>query len=106
MNAPHPIRALHGHPLASAPSLDAMPAEPLPSASEARGRLEASLAILDQIAESALTAVHQLERATIAGAGVRSDYLRLEDVAAKLVAVSRRAEVARSRVSDKLAGAR
>lgn len=107
MNAPHPIRALHGHLVSVAPSLDAMtPAEPLPSASEALGRLESSLAILDAISESALSAVHHLERATIAGAGQRADMCRLEDVAAKLDAVARRAEAARSRVSDKLAGAR
>ncbi|MFB0490233.1 hypothetical protein ABIE45_002819 [Methylobacterium sp. OAE515] len=107
MNAPHPIRALHGHLVGVAPSLDALaPAEPLPSASEALGRLESSLAILDAIAEAGLSAVHHLERATIAGAGQRADYLRLEDVAAKLQAVARRAEAARSRVSDKLAGAR
>lgn len=107
MNAPHPIRALHGHLLATAPSLDAMvPAEPLPSASEALGRLESSLAILDAISESTLSAVHHLERATIAGAGQRADMGRLEDVAAKLSAAARRAEAARSRVADKLAGAR
>lgn len=86
--------------------IEPIPAEPLPSVSEALGRLESSLAILDAISESALTAVHHLERATIVGAGQRADMGRLEDVAAKLAAVARRAEAARARVSDKLAGAR
>ncbi|MDE3749438.1 hypothetical protein [Methylobacterium radiotolerans] len=105
--APHPIRAAFGNLAISSPGADDIfPAEPLPSASEALGRMESSLAILDAIGEAALTAVHHLERATIAGAGQRADMGRLEDVAAKLDAVARRAEAARARVSDKLAGAR
>lgn len=99
MNAPHPFRAQHGHLAVVGPN-----PEPLPSMSEAIGRLECSLAILDGIAESALTAVHHVERATLAGAGVRFDYGRLEDVAAKLHAVAQRTEAARFRVSSKLAG--
>lgn len=124
MNAQHPIRSAFGHLPKVAPHLiesvaEDQPlvrlapgvavqsvAEPLPSASEALGRLESSLAILDAIAESTLSAVHHLERATIAGAGQRADMGRLEDVAAKLSAAARRAEAARSRVADKLAGAR
>lgn len=98
MNAPHPIRARYST-LALAPDPG-----PLPSMSEAIGRLETSLAILDSIAESALSAVHHLDRATIAGAGLRSDYVRLEDVAAKLADVARRTEAARARVSRKLMG--
>ncbi|MFF9549370.1 MULTISPECIES: hypothetical protein [Bacteria] len=98
MNVQHPFRAQFGA-LAEA-------VEPLPSASEAMVRLESSLAILDSIAEAALTAVHHLERAAIAGAGQRADMGRLEDVAAKLGTIALRAEAARSRVSDKLAGAR
>ncbi|QGY02355.1 hypothetical protein MMSR116_11070 [Methylobacterium mesophilicum SR1.6/6] len=98
MNAPHPIRVQYGA-LALAPD-----PEPLPSMSEAIGRLETSLAILDQIAESALSAVHHLGRATMAGAGLRSDCARLEDVAAKLADVARRTEAARARVSGKLMG--
>ncbi|ACB27681.1 hypothetical protein [Methylobacterium radiotolerans] len=124
MNAQHPIRAAFGHLPKVAPHLvesvaEDQPlvrlapgvtvqslAEPLPSASEALGRLESSLAILDAISESTLSAVHHLERATIAGAGQRADMGRLEDVAAKLAAAARRAEAARARVADKLAGAR
>ncbi|MGH1574323.1 hypothetical protein ACRAWG_31340 [Methylobacterium sp. P31] len=107
MNAQHPIRTLHGHLARVAPSLDALqPEEPLPSDIEARVRLECSLTIFDQIAESAMIAVDQLERATNAGAGTRSDYLRLEDVAAKLSSVAWRTEGARARLSSKLAGVR
>ena len=98
MNAPHPTRSLYGH--------LAVAAEPLPSASEAIGRLEASLAILDAITESALQAAHHLDRATLAGAGQRWNYLRLEDVAAKLTAAAQITETARDRLSEKLAGAR
>jgi hypothetical protein len=90
MNAPHPVRVTRAE-------------EPLPGAIEAAVRLETALSILDQVAETALMSVHHLERATIAGAGSRFDYLRLEDVAAKLEAVARRSEAARVRVSDKLA---
>ncbi|WP_342106336.1 hypothetical protein [Methylobacterium sp. SI9] len=105
MNAPHPIRTLYGHLATIAPSLDAVaPAEPLPSMSEAIGRLESSLAILDGIAESALMAVHHVERATAGGAGQRYDYRRLEDVVAKLAEAARRTEAARARVSSKLMG--
>ncbi|MCJ2022139.1 hypothetical protein MKK84_32855 [Methylobacterium sp. E-065] len=98
MNAPHPFRAQYGH-LAVAPD-----PEPLPCMSEAIGRLESSLGTLDGIAEAALTAVHHVERATLAGAGQRFDYRRLEDVVAKLAEVTRRTEAARARVSSKLMG--
>lgn len=130
MNAQHPIRAAFGHlpkvtphivesvaedqpVIRLAPGLSVeeaiaaqAPAEPLPSAIEAMARIETSLAILDGIAESALTAVRHLDRATLAGAGSRFDYFRLEDVAAKFAAVARLSGDARARVSDKLAGAR
>lgn len=95
MNAHHPNRA----------QFDALAvaAEPLPGTSEAIGRLASALTILNGIAESALTATHQLERATIAGGGQRDDMDRLEDVAAKLAVAARQAEDARARVSQKLA---
>ena len=98
MNAPHPIRAQYG-----GLALAADP-EPLPSMSEAISRLDVSLDVLDQIAESALAAAHHLERATIAGAGLRYDYMRLEAVATKLAEVARRTEAARARLSSKLMG--
>ncbi len=105
MASPHPFRTLHGHLATVAPSLDAItPEEPLPSVSEAIGRLESSLAILDGIAESALSAVHHVERATIAGAGQNYQYGRLEEVCAKLAEVARRTDAARARVMTKLIG--
>ncbi|MBN4095606.1 hypothetical protein [Methylobacterium sp. OT2] len=109
MNAPHPIRALHGHLVSVAPSLDAIaPAEPI-SAHErglADGQLLAGMSGLDSLLEGLSMGAWYVDRATQAGAGRPYDLEKLERIAGRLAEIRLQIETATTRLTDKLAGAR
>jgi len=109
MNAPHPIRALHGHLVGVAPSLDALaPAEPVSSYERhhADGELSAGLSGLDSLLESLGMLAWHVERATGRGAGQGYDLEKLQRVSTRLAEIHQKVEISAGRLTAKLAGAR
>ena len=109
MNAPHPIRALHGHLLTVAPSLDALPAaEPATAYDRAHadGELDATLSMIEHAVSSLTMSAWHLDRAVRKGAGNDLDRAMLERLQSRLAAAVSSIEASTGRLSNKLAGAR
>lgn len=109
MNAPHPIRALHGHLLTVAPSLDALPAADPATAynrAHADGELDATMSMLEQAVASLTTGAWHLDRAVRKDAGNDLDRAMLERLQSRLAAAVLSVEASTGHLSNKLAGAR
>ena len=109
MNAPHPIRALHGQLVTLAPSLDAIEA-PDPAAAynraHAAGELGAALTMLDHAVSALTMGAWHLDRAIRTGAGSDLDRAEMKRLHGRLAAATASVEASTAHLSDTLAGAR
>ncbi|WP_345820169.1 hypothetical protein ABC766_29620 [Methylobacterium fujisawaense] len=101
MNAPHPIRALHGH-LAVVETIETNRDDRF----YAMGQLSAGMSGLEQAAFAIEAAAWYVDHALERGAGQRMDLDKLERISSSLNDVALKIEMAAARLSTKLAGAR
>ncbi|MEG9528539.1 MAG: hypothetical protein MIL41_22675 [Hyphomicrobiales bacterium] len=108
MNAPHPIRALHGHLALVSPVPGTIPPEAIPSYERvhADGELCAGVSGLDGLLESLGAMAWHVERAVERGAGQPYDLTRLQRITERLAEIHQKVELSAGQLTAKLAGAR
>ncbi|KAA0122138.1 hypothetical protein CIW48_19250 [Methylobacterium sp. P1-11] len=108
MNAPHPIRALHGHLAIVGPNPGTIPAVAIPSYERVHGDGELCVGVagLDGLLESLGTMAWHVERAVERGAGQPYDLNRLQRITERLAEIHQKVEMSAGRLTSKLAGAR
>ncbi|MEG9524273.1 MAG: hypothetical protein MIL41_00570 [Hyphomicrobiales bacterium] len=108
MNAPHPIRALHGHLALVSPAPVTIPPEAIPSYERVRadGELIVGISGLDSLLESLGSMAWHVERSVEQGAGQPYDLNRLQRITERLAEIHQKVELSAGRLTAKLAGAR